>query len=74
MNFTACSLGTIISAAVLLNVHVENTIKIINWKMENSRTWMFQCLLQSHASLFMLSTVVALVKDYDRQVHWVERF
>ena len=63
MNFTAYSLRTIVSVAVLLNVHVENTIKSINWKMENSRTWMFQCLVQSHASLFMLSTVVALAKD-----------
>ena len=36
MNFTACSLRTTVSVAVLLNVHVENTIKLINWKMENS--------------------------------------
>ena len=40
VNFTACSLRSIVSVAVLLNMHVENTIKIINWKMENSRTWM----------------------------------
>ena len=63
MNFTAYCLRTIVSVGVLLNVHVENTIKSINWKMENSRTWMFQCLVQSQASLFMLSTVVALAKD-----------
>ena len=63
MNFTAYSFRTIVSVAVLLNVQVENTIKSINWKMENSRTWMFQCLVQSRASLFMLSTVVALAKD-----------
>ena len=61
MNFTACSLQTIVSVAVLLNVHLENTIiKIINWKIENSRILMFQCLVQS---LFMLSTVIALAKD-----------
>ena len=64
MNFTACSLRTIVSVAVLLNVQLENTIiKIINWKIENSRILMFQCLVQSHVSLFMLSTVVALAKD-----------
>ena len=64
MNFTACNLRTIVSVAVLLNVHLEIAIiKIINWKMENSRTLMFQCLVQSHVSLFMLSTVVALAKD-----------
>ena len=47
MNFTAFSLRTIVSVAVLLNVHLENTIiKIINWKIENSRILMFQCLVQ----------------------------
>ena len=64
MNFTAFSLRTIVSVAVLLNMHLENTlIKIINRKMENSRILMFQCLVQSHVSLFILSTVVALAKD-----------
>ena len=64
MNCTAFSLRTIVSVAVLLNMHLENTlIKIINLKMENSRILMFQCLVQSPVSLFMLSTVVALAKD-----------
>ena len=64
MNFTACSLRTIVSVAMLLNVHLENTIiQIIHLKMENSRTLMFQCLVQSPVSLFIMSTVVALAKD-----------